>query len=94
MSTQEAMEVCPYDTASHFLGRCGACDCKFCLKFEHFIWQKRYCVDHDRIELATGGFSNHSYMSKEDYWTPKKQWMSILMTHHHISQADVVPEIA
>ena len=86
------MNVRPYHTSSYFLGQSGAQNMVFCLKFESYIQQKRHRVDHNGIIQASGGSSNHAHTSKEGQEIIKQQWVSILITQHHISLADQVPQ--
>ena len=46
-NTQEVMDACPFNTASHFLGWSGAPNWIFCLPIWEWFWEKRrHCIDH------------------------------------------------
>ena len=89
-NTQAAMGIAPYDTPSHCLCLSGTPKCIFCFKFESIFQQNRHSVDHKGIIYAVRFPFNHSYTSKEGYETLKQQWMSLIITHHHISCAEMV----
>ena len=66
------MNACPYDHVSHFLGRSGAHNWVFFLKFEISFGRKDTVMTIRRVIYAVRGTPDHSDICKAAYETLKQ----------------------
>ena len=67
------------------------CQNWFVLKFESiFLIEEAWCWPWCNHIYDERGTSNHSYTSEGGWKILKQEWMSVLMTECHISQADLM----
>ena len=92
-NTSEAMDVSPHSTAFNFQFWEGKLHLPFGMKIESKPRQKCHDLTHKWLWYANRSFSHLRPISKRDYETFQRQWMSLLLVEHPIHCAKRVPKI-